>query len=186
MVRQGAAALALTAGLVAAGAASAATLVNFSLLGGTTQLAVGSFTFDDSKSGILDYSDLTSFSYTIGTGAAYDLAFVTTGAFSPYYYFGYDTVSQGFVRGSLDGGTYQALLTAISADFASGFFAGTSSFVTNSYQDYATNQRGFFTSVEVTSSQIPGGVPEPTTWGLMILGLGGAGVALRRRRLAAA
>jgi hypothetical protein len=29
----------------------------------------------------------------------------------------------------------------------------------------------------------PGGVPEPNTWALMILGFGGAGVALRRRRM---
>jgi hypothetical protein len=32
----------------------------------------------------------------------------------------------------------------------------------------------------------PGGVPEPTTWVLMILGFGGAGAMLRRRRVALA
>ena len=31
-----------------------------------------------------------------------------------------------------------------------------------------------------------GGVPEPATWGLMILGFGAAGAALRRRRMATA
>jgi hypothetical protein len=33
-----------------------------------------------------------------------------------------------------------------------------------------------------TTSFTPGAVPEPTTWALMILGMGAAGAALRRRR----
>jgi hypothetical protein len=33
---------------------------------------------------------------------------------------------------------------------------------------------------------VEGGVPEPATWALMIMGFGGAGAALRRRRTAAA
>jgi len=36
------------------------------------------------------------------------------------------------------------------------------------------------------STQPMGGIPEPATWGLMILGFGCAGAALRRRRVAAA
>jgi hypothetical protein len=34
----------------------------------------------------------------------------------------------------------------------------------------------------VTTSDTPAGVPEPAAWGMMILGLGAAGVALRRGR----
>lgn len=33
---------------------------------------------------------------------------------------------------------------------------------------------------------LAGGVPEPTTWALMIVGFGGAGALLRRRRRAGA
>lgn len=40
------------------------------------------------------------------------------------------------------------------------------------------------TSGTVTSARLQAGVPEPQTWGLMILGFGAAGAVLRRRRLA--
>ncbi|MBL8555804.1 MAG: PEP-CTERM sorting domain-containing protein [Phenylobacterium sp.] len=184
--RNGAAALAAAAGILGAGAADAATRIDFSLLNGAAEIAGGSFTYDDSVSGILDYADLTSFSYAIGTGAAYDLAFVTSGGFfSQYYYFGFDTVSQAFVPGALAGGFYQAILTAIKSSGDSGFYAGSSSYITNEYKDYATNQRGTFTTIEISASQVAGGVPEPAAWALMIVGFAGAGAALRRRRISA-
>lgn len=41
------------------------------------------------------------------------------------------------------------------------------------------NQNGFSNAVIVTP---PGGVPEPATWGMMLLGFGAAGSALRRSR----
>ena len=35
----------------------------------------------------------------------------------------------------------------------------------------------------LTISQVAGAVPEPASWAMMLLGLGGAGIAVRRRRL---
>jgi hypothetical protein len=43
---------------------------------------------------------------------------------------------------------------------------------------------GLYTLVRVSGGPVePGGVPEPSTWGVMILGFGLAGTVLRRRRL---
>ena len=38
----------------------------------------------------------------------------------------------------------------------------------------------------IVAGDVTGGIPEPATWGLMLLGFGGAGAALRasRRRMA--
>ena len=40
--------------------------------------------------------------------------------------------------------------------------------------------------VGTTSVPMPGGVPEPASWALMIMGFGGLGAALRKRQLATA
>jgi hypothetical protein len=47
-----------------------------------------------------------------------------------------------------------------------------------------TSQKVGFDNFEFGDLSAPGGgaVPEPTSWALMILGLGGAGAMLRRRR----
>lgn len=46
-----------------------------------------------------------------------------------------------------------------------------------------TQRTAFFDNVRLDASPIAGtAVPEPTTWAMMILGMGGAGAMLRRRR----
>ena len=47
------------------------------------------------------------------------------------------------------------------------------------------SQLDFIDNVSIVRTDV-GGVPEPATWALMILGLGGAGATLRRRRAALA
>ncbi len=66
---------------------------------------------------------------------------------------------------------------------ATGTFTGTGSdtFAFGSRNDPAGNFFDNFAVAEVT-----GGVPEPGVWGLMILGFGLSGAALRRRRFAVA
>ncbi|MBL8773372.1 MAG: PEP-CTERM sorting domain-containing protein [Phenylobacterium sp.] len=59
-------------------------------------------------------------------------------------------------------------------------FQGT--FTSLSFTDTSENWHGFTVGV----GGVAGGVPEPGTWALMILGFGGAGAALRSRRRVAA
>ena len=40
--------------------------------------------------------------------------------------------------------------------------------------------------VSVTGGSVPGGVPEPATWAMMLVGFGGLGAVVRRRRASAA
>ncbi len=87
----------------------------------------------------------------------------------------------------LNGGTLQLTsgvtdISWIVDDSASFSFSG----VTPSFGDL--NADGALDSFNATgfSATFSGAVPEPTTWALMILGFGGAGAMLRRRRLAIA
>jgi hypothetical protein len=41
---------------------------------------------------------------------------------------------------------------------------------------------GVVSTGNVGATLIPGGIPEPATWALMIVGMGGVGAALRTRR----
>lgn len=43
-----------------------------------------------------------------------------------------------------------------------------------------------FQTYVAPTAPVPGPVPEPATWGMMIIGLGGIGTLLRRRRNAMA
>lgn len=87
----------------------------------------------------------------------------------------------------LNGGTLQLTsgvtdISWIYDDSASFSFSG----VTPAFGDL--NDDGALDSFNATgfSATFSGAVPEPTTWALMILGFGGAGAMLRRRRLAIA
>ena len=62
--------------------------------------------------------------------------------------------------------------------------AGTSVNLFYSVDKYRINTTGPFTSSFVTASSTAAvaAVPEPATWAMMLLGFGGVGVALRRRR----
>jgi hypothetical protein len=60
-------------------------------------------------------------------------------------------------------------------------FVGTGSDTIDLKALNGTNGGVFFDAISVTGS-----IPEPATWGLMILGFGGAGAMLRRRRAVAA
>ncbi|MBL8554004.1 MAG: PEP-CTERM sorting domain-containing protein [Phenylobacterium sp.] len=55
------------------------------------------------------------------------------------------------------------------------------SFSVGAAGNYAFDSTGF--ALDVTGPDAAGGVPEPASWTMMILGFGGAGAMMRRRRL---
>ena len=83
---------------------------------------------------------------------------------------------QLLATGALGGGWNQ---------FGGIFNSGAATSLTLSFVD-TTNTHSFndfaFDDVSVLGAAPSGGVPEPATWALMILGFGAAGTALRRRR----
>ena len=152
------------------------TNVNFSLTEGGQDVAGGSFSFLSAKTGLLDYSDLTSFSYFNGANS-FDLASVLANSTSRYQYLGYDTGSTTFTPTTVDGFTFY--LTSIAPDFNSGFY--TSSEGDKFTYDYATQRFQNFSSISVNSTGGLGAVPEPATWAMMLIGFGLIGFCLRQR-----
>ena len=71
----------------------------------------------------------------------------------------------------------------VSYNFAVGAFSANGVYETITF---GANQHGFLTVSGIGDTGgggATGGVPEPATWALMILGFGAAGAALRRRGL---
>lgn len=157
--------------LVAASPALAAPYVfnfttNQALLGGV-QTGSGVFTTSDtltmSPLNMLGYK-VTSISGTLNGSAINGLSGFQGS--DNYYY----TSGASFVDGSGIG------FTTAAGTSASLYFAS----VAQRYQ--LTTTSPFSTGyVTASSSAVPGAVPEPATWGMMILGMGAVGFAMRRR-----
>lgn len=160
-------------------AAAGTVSVDFSFLSGATTQASGQFTFDSSKTGVLSYSDLTSYSIAFpSSGDTFNLAFVNSGAFSDFLYFGFDTSTDTFVTQNIDG--FPEIMSAIKADFASGFFTrdDAAAMVVRDYGPHPTGELSFDAlNISVTSA-----VPEPSTWAMMLLGFFGLGFMAYRRQ----
>ena len=166
-------------GALAAPAHAATTFVNFSMQNGSTSVANGSFSYDSSLTGALNYSNLDSFSFTL-PGSSYDLAFINSGNFSIYRYFGYDATLGSFVSSNIGG--FEQILSGLKSDFSSGFFVR----FDNSYRlvrNYKPESGEiFYTTLNVTSRTSDSAVPEPATWAMMLAGFGAIGFAMRRKR----
>jgi hypothetical protein len=172
-------AAALTA--VAAPAAAAVTTVDYDFVtAGGGSAGGGSFSFDSSLTGLLTYNDLDSFSITIGAGS-YDLAYVLSGGFGSYYYFGFNATTELFESASIDG--FEQILSAIKSDFSSGFFVRNDPAFTLARNYNPESGELPFVRVAINSST-GGAVPEPATWAMMIAGFGLVGAVSRRRRAA--
>jgi hypothetical protein len=173
--------LALTAAAftaLAAPASAAVTTVDYDFVtadGGSA--GNGSFSFDSALTGLLTYEDLDSFSITIG-GGSYDLAYVLSGNFSVYRYFGFNATTELFETADLGG--FPQILSAIKDDFSSGFFVRDDSIkLARNYNP----ESGELPFVRVAINSSTGGVvPEPATWAMMIAGFGLVGAVSRRRR----
>lgn len=168
------------AAALAATSANATTEVTFSFLKGSTVWSSGSFSYDDSKSGLLNFSDLTSFNYHFSNGDTYDLSYLESGNFSVFYYFGYDATNQKFVATNIYG--YVTYMSAVKDTYGSGFTTlGLGDGLT--VGDYAPAGGNFpLVRLVLSSSNDLPPVPEPATWAMFIGGFGLIGGAMRNRR----
>lgn len=174
-----AAAAALVMMVSSAPAMAASFDFNFSLetIGGDSYVGAGIFDADSSgTSGDQTTWLITGASGTLdlNPGTADTMRYTITGApaIANSQYFVFDKSGLLSTEFSLDT-TSQPI--AISGDISNGFFGsfGPEAFGT--------------ATVSITAratGPVDGAVPEPATWGLMLVGFGAAGVALRRRRSA--
>ncbi|MDZ4375013.1 MAG: PEPxxWA-CTERM sorting domain-containing protein [Phenylobacterium sp.] len=126
-------------------------------------------------SGLDDYSGVLSF-LRVG-----DLANLLTVEFSGAELFGAGTAASFLNSDPVPGSiTYTSAFIdfsdATAADFSLSFSGLSSTFgspawTADSVGTFASDSRG-----------IPGAIPEPATWGLMIMGFGGMGAIMRQRR----
>jgi len=186
----GVAALAL--GAAASGANASTVTDNFTFFDGSAQaVATGSFSYDSSLSGVIGYGDLSAFSVDL-LGASFDLAYVNSVASSGgYQYFGYDIAANTFVPAAVSGDAIPAIssdiLSATGSNVSSGFFFDP---VPGQADPGATGADGVFENYNIgrlaTAASFTiapaGGVPEPASWALMLIGFGGLGAMLRQQR----
>ncbi len=172
---------ALAASLLAATAASATTKVFEYDLGGSP-VATGSFSYTTGSTGVLGYGDLTAFSVTVA-GETYSLADAL--GLTDYVHFAYDTAANDFVVDpntcGFAGCGFSSSLSAINSSGTFGYFFNGAP---GSYAEYQTGTVGSMDSLTISAG---GGVPEPATWAMMLVGFGGLGAAMRlsRRKQAA-
>lgn len=160
--------VALALAALAAAPASAASFA-YDINGGTFSDGTtfgGSFTYDDVSNSITAFNVITNtgvlpaFTYTSATAASYN-----GGGVGP----------NNFILLANNGGRY------FNFSFASSLSSGLAQSIstTNSYD---CNNCGTFRRVTAGSILTTAAVPEPATWAMMLLGFGGIGMALRRRK----
>jgi len=192
---------ALAAGVVTPGAmvsATTLTLDTVTLVGSDYEFSYsGTLSGDEglvpgSKLVILDFGDYVAGSISSGIYAA-DLVATTE----------FLTLGLPFASGEVDDPLITNLVftwiglpfNSIGGPFADVSFSGLSAKSTNSavtlgsYSALTTNNNGFATGTPVNTVGFVAvaaqtAVPEPASWGLLVLGLGAVGMGLRRRRVA--
>ena len=174
-------ALALS-GCCIASAPASATTINILATNGVTTVASGSFSYATGTTGVLGYSNLTSFSLTI-SGVTYSLANVLP--LTDYSQFQYDTSTNQLLTNSnacgFAGCGFVEILGAIKSDGSYGFFFNPPP---GFYQQYNSPfAAGTYTNLTLSPA---GGVPEPASWAMMLMGFGLVGFGLRNRRKQAA
>lgn len=87
----------------------------------------------------------------------------------------FETLLQGTVTGVNSGGVF------VNFDNAVRTFASSAGPFTFALNDVSISSNS---ATQIVSGQIQAAVPEPGTWAMMLIGFGGMGVALRRRRSA--
>jgi hypothetical protein len=180
----------LAAGLVAAArlaspAAAATRTVDFAVTDGTATIASGSFSFADTLTGRLGYSDLDSFRLD-SAGENFTLAEVLP--LTNFQYFAYDVASNtllgGVVTGTLNGSPidFLAVLGAIDLTLTDGFFFSPLPGAAGLYAASTPgepNQIFVRTAVTLTVRDVTE-VPVPAA--ALLFGAGLLGLAFARRR----
>jgi hypothetical protein len=176
-------------------------------LGGpTTTVASGSFSYDSSTLGFIDFGDLTAFSM-VGGGNSYSLAEVT-GANNVYSYLGYDPVNNAFAPALVSGPQgstsliFGTQIVGAGGQILGGFAfdplpsqidpsGGSNGGVPENDGQYVFYNNcdtadgcsfdpQTFTSFLISPASVSA-VPEPSTWVMMLLGLFGLGIASYRQ-----
>ena len=203
---------ALTGAAISVSAASAATIVdNFVFSNGSSVVANGSFSYDSSKSGLLTFGDLLSFSIS-GAGNSYNLSYVNglsqvTDPLSSYSYFGYNASTNSFVPQLVNGAQgpldliFGAALESSSSPNPDGSITVTtlSGFLFDPLPTQIDPNGGndglfaFYSPANCGACEAPTdfpsftsfsvtAIPEPSTWAMMLLGFAGVGFMAYRRK----
>ena len=114
--------------------------------------------------------------YTSGLGDLFHERVGSSNVYQP----GTQTYVLKSVADWVSGFSSNAYVSAISVGDGGGAGAGYHAFVDNVTLSAASGNRSYNFEVAAT-----GAVPEPASWGMMILGMGAVGYAMRRRRTAA-
>ncbi len=184
----------LAAATFAAPAQAATFAFNFDLNGASR--AKGMFNYDDKKTGILGFEDLTSFSLTT-VGGAIRLEDGTTRTFPSFTYsltdimgmsnryFGFDADALTIAVQAFEGFASPLVFAAYDDAGTTGFLIdyfnnGTDS---GSITDYQAGYVDGYTGVSLTKTAVAA-VPEPASWALMLTGFAMVGGVARYRRRA--
>jgi hypothetical protein len=191
--------LGLAAAILVGGTAQAATVNTYSFTQGgwyspfpVGATLSGTFTGTVGSTGIMSLADLSAFSASLTITSLDGIVDVMQ----------QDLTELGLFSFTPLGGATTLLFTPITAPGTSGTCVGAAATLSPVCNPQGVNPLGtfgdyivegtpvLFTSAapvvtlvsSVTTSETPAGVPEPAAWAMMILGLGAAGVALRRGR----
>jgi hypothetical protein len=180
-------AIAALAGIAAASFPSTATAADFSFTGSfVTDDAKVAFTFDLATASTVT---IQSFGYLGGVNAAGQT--IAAGGFDDVFSL-YDSASQNVIISddsftiALKSGSYKLFLTQYDnfgpANLTLPFiFEGQPNFA-GGFVDFNGSQRTGNWALDITGVTTASAVPEASTWGLMLVGFGMAGSALRARR----
>lgn len=165
----------------AAAPVQAATMVDINATDGGVTVASGSFSFADGSTGLLGYSDLTSFELSIASsGSIYTLADVL--ALTDYVHFAYDVSSNTLLNNpntsGFAGSGFNSLFSAINNSGTFGFFFVPPPSVFGDYTATGVTNINY-DAISLNVTNVPSGVPEPGTWAMLLIGMFGIGAAVR-------
>jgi hypothetical protein len=183
-------ATALAAALLAGGAQATTVNFGFSLEG--INKSTGSFSFADGKTGVIGYTDLSAFSLLV-EGVTYSLSDVLP--LTDYVHFAYDIGANVFKVdnnsvGWGDNDPFSSVLSATNSTGSFGFFFSDPFSIppgqVASIQEFSQlplyGVGNNFDAISMIVLRGEGGVPEPATWALMLVGFGALGAVVRNRR----